>query len=117
MKSGSSNVLSANLAGIRSPGGSKKSRFGSSRDHVTVVRETFQTVSKRLSDKSGQGPHWPPKSGQNGATQAPFARSESHQPERSRALQRFFRQSQKESSPKFATGLSLVTAFVTFRRR
>jgi putative transposase len=41
LKSGSSDVLSANLAGIRSPDGSKKSRFGPSRDHVTVVRETY----------------------------------------------------------------------------
>ena len=46
MKSGSSNVLSATLAGIRSPDGSKKSRFGPSCDHVTVVRETFHTVSE-----------------------------------------------------------------------
>jgi hypothetical protein len=45
MKSGSSNVLSANLAGIRSRDGLKKSRFGSSRDHLTVASETFHTVS------------------------------------------------------------------------
>ncbi len=47
MKSGSSNVSSANLAGIRRRDGLKRSRFGLSRDHATIVRETFHTVSRR----------------------------------------------------------------------
>jgi hypothetical protein len=48
MKSGSSNVWSANLAGIRSPDRLKKSRFVSSWDHATVVCETFHTVSEEV---------------------------------------------------------------------
>ena len=45
MKSGSSNVSTAYLAGIRSRDELKTSRLGPSRDHATVVCETFHTVS------------------------------------------------------------------------
>jgi hypothetical protein len=46
MKSGSSNVSTAYLAGIRSRDELKTSRLGPSRDHATVVCETFHTVSE-----------------------------------------------------------------------
>jgi hypothetical protein len=56
MKSGSSNVSTTYLAGIRSPDELKTSRLGPSRDHATVVCETFHTVSlERLYDKSLEG--------------------------------------------------------------
>jgi hypothetical protein len=54
MKSGSSNVSSANLAGIRRRDGLKRSRFGLSRDHATIVRETFHTVSSAPFLKGGK---------------------------------------------------------------
>jgi hypothetical protein len=46
MKSGSSNVSNVDLASIRSPDGSKKWRFGPSRDHAAIASETFRTVSE-----------------------------------------------------------------------
>jgi hypothetical protein len=46
MKSGSSNVSNVDLASIRSPDGSKKWRFGPSRDHAAIASETFHTVSE-----------------------------------------------------------------------
>jgi hypothetical protein len=46
MKSGSSNVSTAYLAGMRSRDELKTSRLGPSRDHATVVCETFHTVSE-----------------------------------------------------------------------
>jgi hypothetical protein len=46
MKSGSSNVSTTYLAGIRSRDELKTSRLGPSRDHATVVCETFHTVSE-----------------------------------------------------------------------
>src|SRR3712207_1309538 len=52
MKSGSSNVSTTYLAGIRSREEFKTSRLGPSRDHATVVCETFHTVSKRLYEKA-----------------------------------------------------------------
>jgi hypothetical protein len=51
MKSGSSNVSTTYLAGIRSRDELKTSRLGPSRDHATVVCETFHTVSERPSEK------------------------------------------------------------------
>ena len=48
MKSGSSNVSTTYLAGIRSRDELKTSRLGPSRDHATVICETFHTVSKKV---------------------------------------------------------------------
>jgi hypothetical protein len=56
MKSGSSNVSTAYLAGIRSRDELKTSRLGPSRDHATVVCETFHTVSEdEFSDQERLG--------------------------------------------------------------
>jgi hypothetical protein len=73
MKSGSSNVSNVDLASIRSPDGSKKWRFGPSRDHAAIASETFHTVSKRLYEKLSSTSQPPQHEATHGSVHECFA--------------------------------------------